>query len=107
MATTLTNQKPLILTGTGGMASDFWTTISVPAGQGKPILVDKIVWVGPGASGAVTITDASSSANVIFQAATPASYAGPDPEYDFVAPRPWRNWKCTQLTGGTLLIYYH
>jgi hypothetical protein len=107
MPTTLTNQKPLILSGTGGMASDFWTTISVPAGQGRPILVDKIVWVNPGASASFTITDASTGANVIAQGSTPTGYIGQDVEYDFAAPRPWRNWKCTALTAGTLLIYFH
>jgi hypothetical protein len=108
MASTLTNQKPLRITGTGGMAQDFWTTISVPAGQGKPIIVDKIVWIGPGVSANFTITDASTGANVLAAGSTPASFAGADPEYDFPnGGKQWRNWKVTQLTAGELEIHYH
>jgi hypothetical protein len=104
---TLVNQKPIRITGTGAMASDFWATISVPAGQGKPIMVDKIVWVGPGASASFTITDASTGANVLASGTTPAGFIGSDPEYDFETPRPWRNWKVTALTAGELQIFYH
>lgn len=105
MPTTLTNAKPLVLTGAGGMANDFWTTISVPAGQGKPIWVDYIEWIAPGASATFTITDASTGASVLAEGSTPASYAGPDPVYPI--NKQWRNFKCTGLTAGTLLIYYH
>ncbi|HWF05556.1 MAG TPA: hypothetical protein VHA06_17855 [Candidatus Angelobacter sp.] len=108
MASTVTNQKPLIITGTGAMAQDFWTAIGVPVGQGKPIVVDKIVWVAPGASASFTITDASTGANVIAEGSTPATFVGADPEYDFPnGGRPWRNWKVTALSAGTLVIYYH
>lgn len=104
MASTLTNQKPLIISGAGGMANDFWTTISVPAGQGKPIFVESIEWMGPGASASFTITDASTGANVLAEGSTPASFAGADPVYPI--NKQWRNWKVTALTAGTLIIYY-
>lgn len=108
MATSITNTNPIVATGTGGMASDYWTTISVPTGQGKPIKVKKIQWMSPGASGSFVITDNSSAANVLFQGATPASFAGQDVEYDFAGDeQQWRNWKITTLSAGTLMIFYH
>ena len=89
------------------MAQDFWVTIGVPAGQGKPIIVDKIVWIGPGASASFTITDASAGANVLAKGSTPAGFIGADPEYRFPRGMPWRNWQVTELTAGELEIHYH
>lgn len=93
-------KKPIILDST--MASDYWTTISVPAGQGKPLMVSKIRWVNPGAAGAgsFVITDASSSANVIEQGNAPAASLNPDQEIVYSKPRPWRNFQLTTFTGG-------
>lgn len=97
--------KPIIITA--AMASDFWATIGIVAGQfGKPIKVQKIVWNNPGAAASFVITDASTAANVLKQGNTPTGYIGPDPEYDFVDEVPWRNWKVTTLSAGTLFIYY-
>ena len=108
MATTITNTNPIIASGTGGMAAGYWSTISVPAGQGKPIKVKKIVWSGAGASASFSITDNSTAANVLFQGATPASFAGQDIEYDFAGDeQQWRDWKIATLSAGTLQIFYH
>jgi hypothetical protein len=99
--------KPIILDT--AMGSDFWATISVPAGQGKPIRVKKIVWTNPGAAGAGTfvITDASTAANVLAQGNAPAASLNVDQQIDFEQDTYWRNWKLTTLTGGgKLLIYY-
>lgn len=98
--------KPIVLDT--AMASDFWTTISVPAGQGKPIRVKKIVWTNPGAAGAGTfvITDASTGANVLAQGNAPAASLNPDQQIDYVMSTTWRNWKLATFTGGGKLIIY-
>lgn len=100
--------NPIVLTA--AMGSDYWTTVSVPAGQGKPIRVKKIVWTNPGAAGAGSfqITDASTAANVLAQGNAPASTLNPDQQIDFEQDTYWRNWKLVTLTGGgTLLIYFN
>lgn len=93
-------KKPFLLDT--AMVSDFWTTISVPAGQGKPIKVSKIRWINPGNAGAGSflITDASSSSNELAKGNAPAASLNPDQEIVFNPPRPWRNWQLTGLTGG-------
>lgn len=100
-------KKPIILDT--AMGADFWSTIAVPAGQGKPIRVRKIVWTNPGAAGAGTfvITDASTGANVLAQGNAPAASLNPDQQIDFgPAGVQWRNWQLTTLTGGGKLIIY-
>lgn len=108
MATAITNTNPIVSSGTGAMAAGYWSSISVPSGQGKPIKVKKVVWTGAGASASFSISDNSTAANVLLQGATPASFTGQDVEYDFAGTEPtWRDWKITALTAGVLLIYYH
>lgn len=93
-------KKPITLTTT--MSQDYWSTIGVPAGQGKPLLVKSIIWSAPGASANLVIQD--TFGNVLFQASTPASFAGSDPEYLFDPPRKWRNFQATTLSAGTVEI---
>lgn len=93
-------KKPIVLDTV--MGSDFLSTINVPAGQGRPLMVTKIRWVNPGAAGAGTflLTDGSSAANQLEKGNAPAASLNVDQEIIYPKPRPWRNFQLTALTGG-------
>jgi hypothetical protein len=106
MANVLTN-NPIILDTV--MGSDFWTSISVPAGQGKPIIVQKIRWVNPGAAGAGAFTIVEPiSGKTLEQGNAPAASLNPDQEIVFPKGKAWRNWQLTAISGGGKLeIHYY
>jgi hypothetical protein len=98
-------KKPIVLDSV--MAQDFLTTIGA---LNKPLLVDKIRWINPGAAGAGTflITDASSSANQLEKGKAPAASLNVDQEIVYDTPRTWKNFQLTTFTGGGQLeIHYH
>lgn len=89
------------------MAQDYWTTIGVPAGQGKPLMVKRIRWINPGAAGTGSFVIGDTFGNVLEQGNAPAASLNVDQDIPINPPRPWRNWQLTTFTGGgTLEIDY-
>ena len=81
-----------------------WRSVQTLNTKQWGIQVTKVVWNNPGASASFSIVDPTDS-TVLLQGNTPASYVGPDPEWDFVDSAKWRDFKVT-VSAGVLLIYY-
>jgi len=105
------NSNPIYIdtTFTGGWRSKQTLNSGTLRGYGTTpaqpgIRPTQITWVAPGASGSYSVTDPNDS-TVLAKGTTPASYAGPDPEYTFPATTTWRDFNVT-ISDGELLIYY-
>ncbi len=100
------NVRPIVLDTV--MANDFLTAISAVAGLGRPLRIRKIAWINPGAAGtgAFTITDGSTAANILVQGNAPLATNNADQQIDYNNPLTWKNFKLTAISGGGKLLIY-
>lgn len=105
------NSNPILIntTYTGGWRGKQTLNTGTTPGYTFPaqfgIRVFKVIWMSPGASASFSVTDPNDS-TILLEDATPASFAGSSPEYDFEnAAASWRDFNVT-ISAGTLLIYY-
>ena len=93
----------------GTMANDYLTTIAASAGLERPVKIVKIAVEttgAPGAAGAITFTDGSAGANVLWekQVTTTANVnvANDEPNGSLL----WRNFKCTAIQTNCVVWIY-
>lgn len=93
--------NPIVITGS--LATSYKTQTAASLGTLTTLIVERLIWVNPGASKSLSIGDPTSG-EVLWTRRS--NSAGDDVETDWTAnPRIWQDFELNSFPGGTLYIF--